>query len=136
MEKEYETYFLQELNFEVLKDLDKPLTEIRKSWGRLSLFYDDDKKTCGVKTAKDTSESTIAYGIIGYLSQEDSKRYLPYLKKNLGVIYDVEIVQKRDNEDLSKRLQIAVRIHDAKTPNDKIVRDAINRQNNAETKTK
>ena len=104
MNQEYEIYYLSIVSFESLKK------DNAAGWESLFLTLSEDKKMVGITTEQNKAEK-----IIGYLSQEDGKKYIPYLMKNWSDVYEACVVSiNTSQQDISKRVMIAVNIKEKK----------------------
>ena len=101
MKQEYNIFFLDEVSFEALNKRDK-----LKQNPQLTLCLDAKQERVQVKYEK---------CVLGYLSQNDSKEYIPYLKKGYENLYRSIIFQIKDYcDDPSKMIQIAIEITENK----------------------
>ena len=98
--KEYNIFFLEELSFDALK-------QIKALKPSQPLILNFDEKQDRVQVVQKTKTCTL-----GYLSQNDSRGYIPYLKKGHNELYESIIFQVRECDEPSKMIQIAIRISD------------------------
>ena len=111
---DYKIFYLQEVEAWVIKDLIKneesKKTERNNKDSKISLGSDieiklsEDKKNISVTKKEDNTK------IIGYLSEEDSKAYIPYLKNGHNNIYEGFILEFDKKADQSRMLKILIYI--------------------------
>lgn len=106
MKPDYHIYFLTSVTFEALKktinNADTP-----EEWGNLGLEWDASEKLVKVYPLGKSDK------IIGYLTEEDGKEYIPYLKKgwNNNELFEGSVVSiNKQSLDASQRIQVAIGI--------------------------
>lgn len=109
---DYKIYYLQEVEAWVIKDLIK--NEESKKTGsnnkdpKISLGSDIEIDLSGDK--KNIKVTTKEKKTIGYLSEEDSKAYIPYLKNGHNNIYEGFILEFDKKADESRMVKILIKI--------------------------
>ncbi len=100
MNQDYELYYLSNVSYDALKK------ENAETWKNLFLTLSDNKKKVGITDNQDNPKATI-----GYLSDEDGKKYIPYLEKGWSNVYEAFVVSINiSQQDISKRILVAVNI--------------------------
>lgn len=108
---DYKICFIAEPTFEALKKCAESkagITVDKKAKFALAL---DGDKVAVVTTKQEDKEHLIALTTIGYLSKDDGKEYISYLKKGSpSKLYEVILVDADLSKDLSKIFKVAIRI--------------------------
>lgn len=108
---DYKICFIAEPTFEALKkcaEYKAGITAYKKAKFALAL---DGDKVAVVTAEQGDNEQSIKWMTIGYLSEDDGKEYISYLKKESpSKLYEVILVDADLSKDLSKIFKVAIRI--------------------------
>lgn len=107
----YKICFIAEPTFEALKKCAESKTGISLyKKAKLALALDGDKVAVVPAEQKDKEQSK-TLKTLGYLSKDDGKEYISYLKEGRpSKLYEVILVDADLSKDLSKIFKVAIRI--------------------------